>query len=179
MRLTRAQAPWLFAKETFRSIASLELLASLIGIMLLIKPGQFERAKDALISFGASTDNKGNAHLVDKHLTTKFPLALILLELSTQLHDRNLTLTLNWLERGANQFADDLTNEVFGDFDESLRVKADWDELPFTHLRFLLDETMRFQKLLEEVKQKRREEVNPEGSRKAPRRQKLREREPW
>ena len=147
--------------------------------MLLIGPGETGRARDALLSFGASTDNKGNAHLVDKHLTTKFPLSLILLELSTQLSDQNTSLSLNWLERGANQQADDLSNEAFGDFDEKLRVPACWEYLPFKRLHYLLSETQKFQELLAEIKKKRVEVDGNNFPRKAPRRQKLRERDPW
>ena len=43
-------------------------------------------------SFTCGTDNQGNMYLLDKLLTTKYPLGVVLMELSCQLSLRRLSL---------------------------------------------------------------------------------------
>jgi hypothetical protein len=177
-RITRSQAPWLFVKEPFRFIASLERLASLVGTMLLIDPARGDDLTEASIGFAASTDNQGNARLVERHMTTKLPLALVLLELSTQLQQRNMVMKLEWLERGANQPADDLTNGEFKLFSASLRVQAEWETLEFAVLPQLLEHLGVFRDQVAELKSNK---VHVESSDRADtaKRPRLRERDPW
>ena len=178
LRITEEDAPWLFRIEPFRVIAALELLGSLLGLMLLVPDALSNEALIGSVGFAASTDNQGNARLVEKHMTTKMPLSLVLLELSSQLQDRNMVLDLRWLRREENQPADDLTNEEFSNFSESLRVAVSWKDLDFKVLHTLAEQATSFSDQLGELKRRRKEvgEVLPVSSSRGP---KLRERDPW
>ena len=83
MTLTRATAPWAYARgEPFRTIASLELLGTLVSLVLLVPVEDRRGDASALISLTCSTDNQGNSFLLDKLLTTRYPLGVILMELA-------------------------------------------------------------------------------------------------
>ena len=72
LQLTKRTAPWAFAAgEPFRTIASLEPLASLIGLMAF-RPEPLAGA-DPTITLAGATDNRGNSYVVGRMLTTKFP----------------------------------------------------------------------------------------------------------
>ena len=59
--------PWVFARgEPSRNIAALELLGTLVCLL--------EKNRASSLVLAGDTDNKGNSHLVDRMLTTKFPL---------------------------------------------------------------------------------------------------------
>ena len=85
----------------------------------------------ALVTLTASTDNQGNTFLLDKMLTTKYPLWVVLMEFAHQLRLRRLSLRARWLPRLQNQEADDLTNGEFRHFDPSRRIAVDLDRLGF------------------------------------------------
>ena len=82
--LTRRNAPWAFMKgEAFRVIAALELLGALVGVMVLLPlvdagPG----AATALLGLSCGTDHLGNTFLLDRMLTTKYPLGIVFMELA-------------------------------------------------------------------------------------------------
>jgi hypothetical protein len=63
-------------------------------------------------------------------MTTKFPLYLILLELTEQMRANNWSLNLVWQNRDLNQDADNLTNRKFDDFSPSMRLDPPLDTLP-------------------------------------------------
>eukprot|EP00438_Fugacium_kawagutii_P010279 Skav225676 [mRNA] locus=scaffold1924:371329:372228:- [translate_table: standard] len=70
-KLDHITAPWLFCSgESYRQIASLELLATLAAVVVFGLPKQAA----GQIRCSASTDNKGNAQVVRRWMTTKFPL---------------------------------------------------------------------------------------------------------
>ena len=183
LRLDAASFPWAFEVEPYRRIASFELLAVLIAVMVL--PGVGRRGASCLGSAGlvGGTDNQGNTKLIDKYMTTKFPLCTVLMELSAQTQARSLTLSLGWLPREANQPADDLTNENFAQFAPELRVQVDWGKLGFLVLDDLLREGKRFQEELRTAKESRAIAAGPPGG-SVPQsrvggRGRLRDREPW
>ena len=81
------------------------------------------------------TDNLGNTFAVSKLMTSKFPLVVILAELSAQLRERSMVLNLGWVPRDQNEEADALTNGDFASFSQGLRVEVDvvnvrWRILP-------------------------------------------------
>ena len=132
LRLTRKTAPWAFARgETFRVIASLELLGVLLGVMLLLPVADFTRpaGSTGVVTFACGTDNRGNSFLLDRMLTTKYPLGLILIELSHQLRLRNAALQARWIPRLQNEEADALTNWDFRHFDKKLRIVVPDEDL--------------------------------------------------
>ena len=53
-------------------------------------------------------------------MSTKFPLTVLVMELSESFRFGNCCLTLDWLRRDKNQLADDLSNMKFDSFDSLL-----------------------------------------------------------
>ena len=133
-------APWINWKgDPQRVIASLELLGTIIAIMVF---DQDEKAgKDFGGTLTGSTDNKGNTFATAKLMSTKFPLTVLIMELSEQLRCRGATLALNWLQRDLNQEADDLTNLEFGSFDMKNRIPVDPTQLKWLVLPTLMEES--------------------------------------
>ena len=80
---------------------------------------------------------------MDKLSSTKFPLYLVLMELSEQLRVRNLALSVAWRPRDENEEADALTNECFGAFRPELRTHVSWADLRFMVLPRLADTAVR------------------------------------
>ena len=87
LKLDRHNAPWAFSKgEPFRTISSLEMLGSLLGIMLLLgHRGAEGYQSSGSLSVGALTDNLGNRFILTRLLTTKWPLMAFLAEIAAQL----------------------------------------------------------------------------------------------
>ena len=141
LELTRATAPWAFARgEPFRTIASLELLGSLVGLMVLVPMSAAKGDSSAVISLSCGTDNQGNSHLLDRMLTTKNPLGVVLMELAHQSRIRRMVLRAHWLPRLENEEADALTNFEFRHFDPALRVEVQLKNLKFAVLDDLFRE---------------------------------------
>ena len=73
--LNRRNAAWAFARgEAFRTIASLELLGVLVSVMTLLPEMEVRSASTGLATLSCGTDSQGNSFLLDKLMTTKFPL---------------------------------------------------------------------------------------------------------
>ena len=83
------------------------------------------------MTIGCGTDNQGNTFLVDKLMTTKYPLGVVLVELCHQLQLRRATLRAQWLPRLQNEEADALTNGDFRHFSPERRIGVNLDTLPF------------------------------------------------
>ena len=129
------------------------------------------------MSVTAATDNKGNGFILDRLMSTKFPLYVVLMEVAAQLESSRVALSLAWRPRDENEEADALTNEVFAGFDPQLRVQVAWRDLKFQVLPRVLDLALSHFRALSAAKRearttalasKRRRESVP-----------LREREPW
>jgi hypothetical protein len=71
-------------------------------------------------------------------MTTRYPLGLILIELSYQLAVRRMALRADWVPRLQNEEADALTNGDFRHFSDELEVKVDFESLKFGVLDRLL-----------------------------------------
>ena len=99
-KLDHVSAPWVYmAGESYRQIASLELLATLAAVTLFGVPS----GETCGFLCSASTDNRGNSNLVARLLTTKFPLCVLLMELAMQLQVKGADLRLHWLPRLQNE----------------------------------------------------------------------------
>ena len=121
-KITHEKAPWLYAAgESYRHIASLELLSTLAAVVAF----GLGKADAGRISCSAGTDNKGNSFVVSRLLTTKFPLCAFLIKLALQLRVRRVNLELNWLPRLQNVEADALTNNDTTRFDPCRRIRFD------------------------------------------------------
>ena len=132
VRLDRRNAPWAFSRgEAFRTIASLELLGALVSVMVLLPDVKETPSSVGLATLTCGTDNQGNSYLLDKLMTTKYPLGIVLMELACQLGRRHAALHARWIPRLQNEEADALTNEVFRHFNMALRIPVDLANLNF------------------------------------------------
>ena len=122
-----SDAPWLFDKgHSSKTIAAGELLATLACIQLFCEGGP-NRAGPMGLS--GKTDNLGNSFVLAKMLTTTYPLALVLMQVSVLLSEKKLWLGLQWIPRERNTEADALTNDDFSGFAEHLRISVRFAEL--------------------------------------------------
>jgi hypothetical protein len=138
IELNRKNAPWAYLKgDPFRNIASLELCAVLTAVMLFGDKLVDVTCKNRLM-LTASTDNLGNTYVLQHFMSCKYPLSIVVVELSVQLQKRGLELELGWIPRGQNEEADALTNKEFGGFDMEKRIVKDFGDLEFE----ILDELM-------------------------------------
>ena len=138
-------------------VASLELLAVLVGVLVLLPEGPDPRGRGgAQVGFAVGTDNQGNGPLVAKKMTTKYPFGAIIMELCAQLERRHLELDLRWRPREANVEADALTNGSYESFTPALRVPVDFAALRFIHLNELLARGADYFKELERARALRR-----------------------
>ena len=127
MELTPVNAGWAFVKGvdgSYKFIASLELFATLICVILFV-PRSEEKHCHGVITLSGQTDNSGNTYVVNKLMSTKFPLNVILMELTEQLDARGAWLDLFWKSRNANVEADALSNFDVEGFDLAFRQETD------------------------------------------------------
>ena len=152
--LTRKNAPWAFMKgEAFRAIAALELLGALVGVMVLLPLlDAGTGAATALLGLSCGTDNLGNTFLLDRMLTTEYPLGIVAMELSYQCRRRGVALRANWIPRLQNEEADALTNLDFRHFQEKHRIQVDLVSLPFGVMPDLFSEGEAYVAELERLK---------------------------
>ena len=182
VKLTKKTAPWAFARgEPFRTIASLELLGALVGVMVLLPEQLFDRGIEStgLVTFGCATDNQGNSFLVDRLMTTKYPLGIILVELLHQLALRRAALRARWVPRLENEEADALTNSDFRHFSAALRVKVDIENLPFGVLPKLLEHGEDYVAELETLKLAKAKGHDGAAKRRRIKGEGLRDTQPW
>jgi hypothetical protein len=120
-------------------VASLELMASLIGLMVLVPESGGQGEACGFLGMSCGTDNQGNSFLLDRMLTTKYPLGVVLMELAHQMRVRRLALRAHWLPRLQNEEADALTNDDFRHFDPDRRIQVDIEKMSFGVLRGLFE----------------------------------------
>ncbi len=180
VKADRRSCPWLYLKgEPFRTIAAAELLAVTVAIMAF-KEGAAWKRSEGRFSIGGFTDNSSNTFVVDKFLTTKFPVSLVLMELAYQLAKLEASLNLHWIPREQNEEADDLTKGRYDKFEESRRIEVSLEEFGFEIIPKMaevagqLDEEIKLKKASKEGK---KEAVQRE--RKTPAEMKLRMSQPW
>ena len=107
LTLTRATAPWAYARgDPFRTIAALELFGVLVSLVVLVPVVQRAGEVSAMITLTCFTDNQGNSFLLDKLLTTRYPLGVVLMQLAHEMKKRKMqkvsvsaykSCLLNWL----------------------------------------------------------------------------------
>ncbi len=175
VEVTPDVAPWVFSKGApFKSISALELLAATVGVAVF-GPDLGEGCEACFVA-SFFTDSQVSARVVQKHMSTKFPLYIVAMEMSAQLEARGARLLAEWAPRELNQEADDLTNGIFEGFDPAKRLASGWGDLDFLVLDRLLDEASAFQEDIRNAAPRRRGGSDePQASKRA----KLREREPW
>ena len=122
--------------------------------MLFVEEGCAPHASDMVLP--GVTDNRGNEGLICKNMSSKFPVYLVLLELTEQLAARKLSLALSWKCRELNTHADDLTNKRFDDFDCNLRIATPLDQLQWKVLPLLMKEALELEIIVRTRRESRR-----------------------
>ena len=118
--------------------------------------------------------------MLDRLLTTRYPLGVILMEVAHQCRRRGLALRANWVPRLENQEADDLTNLEFKSFDESRRLNVELERLDFGVRTELFNVGDSYLEELESFKaQAKTREVTAVQKRRKKAGESLRERDPW
>ena len=155
LKVTPDWAPWAFIKKNpQRVIASLELLGTVLGVMRF--SDRWVKGCRGTMVGRAITDNMGNSFVVAKQMSTKFPLTLLLMELTEWLKEKDLMLDLHWVPRDQNEEADELSNMDPKNFSEELEIKVD----PFKIRWKLMDSLLKastelYENIVESKKAKR------------------------
>ena len=178
MELNKTSAPWAFSRgEPFRTIASLELFATLLCIVAF--GDQWPRGAGGSIMLRGITDNQGNQAVMTRLMTSKFPLVVILVELAAQLELRNIDLALDWVPRDQNEPADALSNGDFAMFDEKRRVHIDMGQTKWLLLPEILEVSADLYKDVQTAKARRKLGGTSVPARRLPAGGRLRDRDPW
>eukprot|EP00434_Breviolum_minutum_P017229 symbB.v1.2.015209.t1/scaffold1104.1/size137596/5 len=161
--------------EPFRTIAAAELLAVTVAVVVFGKEAGW-RGADGRFTISGFTDNSSNTFVVDKFLTTKFPVSLVLMELAYQLASLKANLSLQWIPREQNEEADDLSKERFDRFDPAKRIEVDLEEMGFKVIPRLAEVAGQ---LDEEIRMKKTSKKEGGATQKTPAEEKLRMTQPW
>ena len=146
LRVTRQEAPYLFKDDGSSQWASApaELLATMIGMHAFGCFDTFSANTTFECTIFAGTDNRSNESLTKSSATTRWPLMLVNMQLSHLLMKAGVRLSLRWRPRDQNVLADDLTNEVFDQFDADKRVGIQWGDLDLSLLNSLWESREEF-----------------------------------
>lgn len=182
VELTRRTAPWAYVKgDPFRTISSLELIAVLTAVMLLAPEAKWKGGRSVAV-ISATTDNLGNTFVLQKFMSCKYPLSIVVMELACQLRKHQLEMDLSWAPRMQNVPADALTNMEFELFNEELRILRSFEELEFEVLDLLmekageLDKEIQLAKTSKASKKKADDEEKRRGGKK---RGEMKWKDPW
>ena len=133
-------------------------------------------------TFTCGTDNQGNSFLLDKLLTTKYPLGVILMELACQAGRKRASFRPRWIPRLQNEEADALTNSEFHHFRPENRIEVDLGKLEFIVMNELFatgEEYLAELASLKEGEKRKMTEEEKTPARKRPASEALREKDPW
>ena len=158
-------APWLYSKGGVpkRVIASLELLATILAV----KVWGSEGGAGLVAKMKAFTDNRGNAFALKRGMSTKFPLALLLMELAEELRSKDLSLDLEWVKRDMNVEADALSNGDWSKFSESKRIQFDMDNMGWKILPEIMARGEELYREVSKLKEEKKEEKKSKSARRA------------
>jgi len=150
-----SQAPWLFrgaAQESSWASTSAELLASLVALKVFQVGGHPSAPGSAhLLRCGGGTDNRSTGQLVQRRLSTKWPVMILLMDYLGYCEEIGVRCELDWRPRDANVEADQLTNNDFSAFSMERRIKIEWEELNFPMVDLLMKYSESFSKRKHEV----------------------------
>ena len=141
---------------------------------MLFKEGAAWLQGSAYLSLTGYTDNSGNTFLLDRLMTSKYPLVVILIEVAEQLAAENVGLALRWAPRLQNEEADALTNGCFESFSPERRIVARVEDMKFIALNELM---AKVGALMAEIAT--RKSSMPVNGLQSSKKQKLRETDPW
>ena len=131
-----------------------------------------------LVVIPSYTDNRGNGALLNKLMSSKYPLSALLMEFGEQLSCSGVRPDVRWAPREANREADRLANGDSSGFNPALRLRV----LPPVGGWILLDEALVLGETAENEKKKFLAEAGSRrqvrGKRKWPE-ERLRLKDPW
>ena len=141
LKLTEAEVPFLFApgKGAQWASTSAELLGTLAGLVAFGWTTDAASRKELELHLDAGTDNRSNEFLSRKRATTKWPLMLVNMQLSSILARARVGVKLRWRPREENTIADDITNSIFTQVDLAKRVDLGFSDVPTGIIRSLWD----------------------------------------
>ncbi len=140
-------------------------------------PADTNVIRRATVQCAGATDNKGNSFIAKKFMTTKLPVAAILVSLAEIMRDRGISLDLVWVPREENAAADSLTNLDFSLFSSELRIPITLSSLRLERVLSLLSVSEDFRAQVSDLKKRRAEASLTDGG--PCRRRRKRELEPW
>ena len=179
--LDRKSCPWLYVRgEPHRTIAASELLAVTMAVVLFGPMAKW-RCKHGRLVLSGFTDNASNSYVIDKFLSVKFPVSMVLMELSRQLAELQSELHLHWIPREQNEESDDLSKGKFDAFNPDNRIQVDFSSIPWKVIPLLMDHAMAFDKEIQLKKTSKEESKNKvsQASYKTPPEERLRLKQPW
>ena len=159
LRLTRKEVPYLFKPcggGSQWASTSAELLASLTALHAFGWLSRASTRRTVALSLCGGTDNQANDSLSTKRSTTKWPLMLINMQLSSALSKARLNLRLRWRPREENVEADQLTNENFEGFPPNLRIQLSFEEIDLRLVEELWETKLQFDAARQESKDSKR-----------------------
>ena len=148
--------------------------------MILFGPSAKWRNKHGRLVLSGFTDNASNSYLIDKYLSVKFPVSMVLMELSRQLGALGAELQLHWIPREQNEESDDLSKGRLDAFNPKLRVEAKLEDLPWMVIPKLVQHAMEFDKEIQLKKSSSTTTMaNKAGMGRTPPEERLRLKQPW
>lgn len=155
MEVDEVLAPWLKTRggSPKRMIAALEFLGTIVALKLWM-----DEEDECTMATEAFTDNRGNDFILKKGLSTKFPITLMVIEVSEMLREKRGYASLRWVKRDENQEADDLTNEVFTKFKMENRREVKSSEVKWIVMDKLVKESALLYDKITKLKDKQKKD---------------------
>ena len=89
-----------------------------------------ESRKELELCLVAGTDNKANDYLSQNHSTTRWPLMLVNMQLSSVLARARTGVKLKWRPREENTVADDIASPVYTQLDIQKQLRVEYEDIP-------------------------------------------------
>jgi hypothetical protein len=125
VRIPRNQK-WAFKEgSSQKRVAAIELMGTVILCKLIMQDGVAGRGN---LATPLVTDNAGNSLGISKERFKKWPAADILMELALTCHFADAHFTVSHVKRDQNEWADQLSKEVTGDFSPALCRDWSWED---------------------------------------------------
>ena len=175
--LDESKAPYLFrpGKGSQWASTSAELLATLAALVAFGWTDAATSRKSLELCLAAGTDNRSNECLSVKRSTTKFPLMLINMQLSSVLSRARVAVRLKWRPREENTIADDITNSIFDQVDLSKRIAMSYNDLPVQIIHALFEAKSDF----DQARESQRAVARSQALRAAGQKRKRVDKTPW
>ena len=100
---------------------------------------------------GGGTDNKATGPLVQRRLSTKWPLMILLMDYLGYCEEVGVRCELDWRPRDANIEADEITNGKFTSFSLANRIFVRWEDITLPMVQLLMKFSEAFSKRKHDV----------------------------